>query len=44
MILANALPQNTTYKNGLYGYSYPFIQDDSKIRNQITPIFIDAIG
>jgi len=28
MMLSNTLPSKTTYKNGLYAYSYTFVQDD----------------
>lgn len=44
MLLNNSLPNKTTYKNGLYAYSYPFLQDNPEVRNQITPVFIDAIS
>ena len=27
MALANSLPAKTTYKHGLYAYSYPFLQE-----------------
>lgn len=30
MLLNNSLPKGTTYKNGLYAYSYPFLQDQEK--------------
>lgn len=44
MLINNSLPSKTSYKNGLYAYSYPFLQDNPEVRNQITPTFIDAIG
>jgi hypothetical protein len=44
MVLNNSLPSKTTYKNGLYGYSYPFLQDAPETRNEITPVFINAIS
>jgi len=47
MLLNNSLPSKTTYKNGLYGYSYPFLQDNAdngEVRTQLTPVFIDAIS
>ena len=27
MLVSNSLPSRTNYKNGLYAYSYPFLQD-----------------
>jgi hypothetical protein len=45
MMLSNTLPSKTTYKNGLYAYSYTFVQDDPEENNKaLTPLFIDAIS
>ena len=44
MLVSNSLPSKTTYKNGLYAYSYPFLQDEPETRKQITPSFVDAIS
>jgi hypothetical protein len=44
MLINNTLPQKTTYKHGLYAYSYPFLQDSPEIKNQLTPVFVDAIS
>ena len=44
MLVNNSLPGNTTYKNGLYAYSYPFLQDSESTRKEITPAFVDVIG
>lgn len=44
MIINNSLPAKTNYKNGLYAYSYPFLQDTPEVRTAITPLFIDAIS
>ena len=46
MLVNNSLPSKTTYKNGLYAYSYPFLQDKDKpeVRKEITPLFVDVIG
>ena len=32
MLVSNTLPSQTTYKNGLYAYSYPFLQDHDNVR------------
>jgi hypothetical protein len=44
MLINNSLPNNTTYKNGLYAYSYPFLQDKQTTRNDITPLFVNTIS
>lgn len=44
MLRSNTLPSKTSYKNGLYAYSYPFLQDTPETRNSLTPIFVDTIG
>lgn len=44
MLHTNTLPNKTTYKHGLYAYSYPFLQDSKEKRNEITPHFVDTIG
>jgi hypothetical protein len=44
MLVHNTLPSKTSYKNGLYAYSYPFLQDNENVRNEITPLFVDTIG
>ena len=44
MLINNSLPSSTTYKNGLYAYSYPFLQDKTVSKNQLTSLFIDAIS
>jgi hypothetical protein len=32
MLVNNTLPKATSYKNGLYAYSYPFLQDTPEVR------------
>ena len=32
MLVTNTLPNKTSYKNGLYAYSYPFLQDNENVR------------
>jgi hypothetical protein len=32
MLINNSLPSKTNYKNGLYAYSYPFLQDTPEVR------------
>lgn len=44
MLVSNTLPDKTTYKNGLYAYSYPFLQDNEEVKKQITPLFVDTIS
>ena len=44
MLTSNSLPNKTTYKNGLYAYSYPFLQDQEDTRKEITPLFVDVIS
>lgn len=44
MLINNSLPAKTNYKNGLYAYSYPFLQDTPEVRGALTPVFIDAIS
>lgn len=43
MMIHNTLPSKTNYKNGLYAYSYRSLQSP-EVRNQVTPLFIDAIS
>ena len=44
MLVNNSLPNKTTYKNGLYAYSYPFLQDNPNVRNEVTPLFVNSIS
>ena len=44
MLVNNSLPNKTTYKNGLYAYSYPFLQDKPEVKKELTPLFVDVIG
>ena len=44
MLVNNSLPGKTSYKHGMYAYSYPFLQDSEEKRGEITPLFVDSIS